>query len=215
MIDLAAAHTIAQDWARAFHPDATVVLEPFELGYVARRTAPELADVVGPVFDAEVTVVVDGQTGALSRWPTVPVQAVAQMYRDRANAQARFSPELLGLLGLAGWRPGRDVGVVVDGWWWRCAPPDTVLPPPVRAVVAEFGGISLRPADLSMLPYPYDQPVEFIPAGDSSTVVVGYRGETALSVDDQGAVYLSTVDGPRRVADTFDAALIQLLGLAG
>jgi hypothetical protein len=209
------ARTIALDWAHTFHPDATVDLEPFELGYVVSRSLPEFADSAEPVYDVRVTMVIDGATGEVTPCPALPTSAIARLFQARHHARERFSAPLHGLLTIAGWRPARDLGLIVDGWWSRNGPAGGQLPAAVRAVVAEFGGITLRPLGLSLAPYPTGEAVRILATSAGPAVVVGSLRESAVAVDNHGAVYLSDNDGPpQRIAGNFDAALAHLTGLA-
>ncbi|MFG1889036.1 SUKH-3 domain-containing protein [Micromonospora sp. NPDC049051] len=211
MIQPAEAHEIARRWARGFHPDAGVRLEPFELGYVAYRTAPEHAE---QILDAQVTIVIDDDTREITPFAALPVAAVVRLYRAKRAAEKRFSAPLRGLLSLSGWRPARDIGLAMDEWWSRGAPASRAMPAAVRTVVAEFGGLHLLPAGLSFVPRHGAGEVEMLHAGGVDAVVIGARRRESVAIDEDGRVWLGDGGAPRTVADSFDTALPQLLGLA-
>jgi len=190
---------IAREWATALHPDSVVTLTEFGRGFVARRTAPE---VEGLAFDVPVRIVVDGQTGAVVDFPALPEHVVADLYEQRCRAAERFSAQTLALLELAGWRAGRDVGLFVDRWWAAQTTED--LPIPVRTALAEFAGIVLPMARLSLLPFRGDEPVE----RSDGRIHIGQMGADRLALDDSGAVYRNA----ERLADSIDEALPRLLG---
>ncbi len=215
MIPLDDAYEIARRWARDLHPDASVRLEPFELGYVAHRSAPEFAGRTGEIIDAEVSIVIDGDTREVTPFAALPTAAVVHLYSAKIAAEKRYPAPLRGLLGLSGWRPARHIGAAVDGWWSRNAPPGKALPAAVRTVVAEFGGLELLPAGLSFMPRPGPCPVRLLDTGAGDAVVVGEAGGQLVAVADDGGVWVREDDVTRKVADGFDAALPQLLGLAG
>lgn len=207
-VDADEALRIARAWATRFHPDATVTLTPFDRGYVVARTAPEIDPARGPVFDVPVRIVVDGRTGAIADFPALPAPVVAQLYRQRCAAEERFSPQLRALLALAGWRPGRDVGPFVDRWWETSAPEDAVLTEAMRAGLAEFGGLTLTMARLTLLPQRGDEPVDVHEAG----VRIGTVGPSPLLLDADGGVHRDDGRTPQRLADDLGEALRVLLG---
>ncbi|MGW0434457.1 SUKH-3 domain-containing protein [Micromonospora sp. NPDC003197] len=213
MIQLDEAHEIAQRWAHDFHPDATVRLEPFELGYVAYRTTPEYAGRASRITDAEVSIVIDGDTGEIAPFAALPVASIVHLYTAQRVAEQRFPAALKGLLSLSGWRPARDIGTAVDGWWSRNAPAGKKLPMSVREVVAEFGGLQLLPVGLSFVPQPTPRPVELLTTGAGNAVVIGELRKGSVAIDEDGGVWLSGEGVPHKVADSFDAALPHLLGV--
>ena len=125
--------------------DAGVGVYEFDLGFVvwAAGAAPD-AGQAPPALDAGTRVVVDGTTGELSTWPSRPPQFVADMYRTSRRARERFPADVYDDLTAAGWRPGRDVTVAVDGWLQRTGI-DRELPlfAAARAVLTEFGGLTV------------------------------------------------------------------------
>lgn len=215
MIQPDEAREIAQRWAHGFHPEASVQLEPFELGYVAHRTAPEYEGRADEVFDAQVSIVIDGETRETTPFAALPTAAIVRLYTAKRGAEKRFSAPLRGLLGLAGWRPARDIGLAVDGWWSRSAPAGRALPAAVRAVVAEFGGLSLQPVGLSFVPRPGSGPVELRNTGAGDAIVIGELRKESVAIDEDGGVWLSGEGLPREISDSFDDALPRLLGLTG
>ncbi|GAB2948799.1 hypothetical protein GCM10027280_41800 [Micromonospora polyrhachis] len=214
MITPEQAEAIADKWAHALHPDSTVQLERFDLGFVARRTLPELAGVTGIVMDAPATMIIDGTTGVTTPCPNVDTASLVRLYTAQAAARDRFSAPLLGLLRMAGWQPGREMGGIADAWWARCAPAGAPFPASVRAVVSEFGGINLRPARLWLAPTPVDVPVTFVPVDGGVAAGVGAIGDRIIAVDEHGGIHLSQDGTVERVGDTFDAGLARMLNLA-
>jgi hypothetical protein len=209
------AEQIAHDWARQLAPDATVRLEAFPLGYVVRRTLPEVARQPERLLDLPAVMILDGQTGEITPCPALRTSRLVELYTARHVARSRFPAELLGLLRLAGWKPGRNVGAVVDAWWSRCAAPGWPLPAAVRNVLAEFGGLSLRPARLHFAPHATDALVDVAPTSNGSAVCIGELGEQTIAVDERGETYLVRDGVVLSYGDTFDAALTRMVGLSG
>ncbi|NUT36922.1 MAG: hypothetical protein HOV79_28025 [Hamadaea sp.] len=208
---------IAQDWARGVHPESRAWLHPFELGWVAGRDTPEHPIEDGLVLDAHVRAVIDGETGELTVWPALSPDEVADVYRAVRRAADRFSPQLLALLRLAGWRPGRDVGPAVDAWWARCAPAGTALPPPIRSVLAEFAGLRISALGLAFEPVSAAgrEPVTVLALDGRFAVVIARAGGSELIVDDVGGVHRRRGGEVEALAGRFDEALPRILGLPG
>ncbi|GIJ79983.1 SUKH-3 immunity protein [Micromonospora phaseoli] len=151
MISRDEALTIARQWAAAGQPGPTpeVDLREFDLGYVAWRVIPAPPPTDGPPVPPPSTgyprAVIDGQTGEVSQWPSLPWQTVAEKYAQYRAAEGRFPPDVRQVLDKAGWFPGRDRTASVNLWMVRFADELAGLdcPPVARAALVEFGGLRL------------------------------------------------------------------------
>ncbi|NUT20411.1 MAG: hypothetical protein HOV77_14590 [Hamadaea sp.] len=210
----AQARDIAEEWARGHHPESQVWLHPFDLGYVVGRDTPEYGPEDGIVLDAHVRAIVDGDTGALTVWSTLPPEAVADAYRAVRRAAERFSPQTLALLRLAGWRPGRDAASAVDRWWTRCTPPGTPLPDPIRTVLREFAALRMTAIGLVFEPESpsAEEPVRLLDVDGRTALVVARAGKADLIVAENGAVYRRDGDTIQPLGGDFDRALARVLG---
>ena len=88
-ITRAEAEEIAAGWARLETERrgyaCTPVMSEFDLGYVVWTRQP---DSVTPIPGDGGRTVIDRATGLLTTWPSVPVDTVAQLYRERRPALA-------------------------------------------------------------------------------------------------------------------------------
>ena len=143
----------ARAWAAEGRPEGPpeVELHEFELGWVAWPIlAIEPAAVTdGPPLPPTSTgtphVVVDRESGELSRWPSLPAAVIAEQYAITRAADDRFPADVRQMLDKAGWFPGRDVTAAVSQWELRFAEDLSGLTvfPVVRAALREFGGLVL------------------------------------------------------------------------
>ncbi|GAA1741462.1 SUKH-3 domain-containing protein [Luedemannella helvata] len=124
--------------------DANIGVHEFDLGFVVWEVSPPPGTGAGPTIEGGTRVVVDRSTGDLSTWPSRPPRFVADMYRTFHEARERFPADVYDDLAAAGWRPGRDVSVAVDGWLQRTGI-DRELPlfDAARRVLTEFGGLTV------------------------------------------------------------------------
>ena len=92
-------------------------------------------------------MVIDRETGDLSRWPSIPASAIAEKYTALKAAGDRFPPDVRQMLEDAGWFPGRDIAAAVDQWEVEFATSSRhdVLPT-ARAAMREFGALSIPQA---------------------------------------------------------------------
>lgn len=142
----------ARTWAAEARPSgpAEIGLHEFDLGWVAWPVRPAPADPTAtPSATGGQQIVIDRETGEISRWPSQPAPVIAARYAATRAADNRFPPEVRRVLDEAGWFPGRDVSAAVDQWEIRFADQLFGLPffPVVRAALREFGGLVLPQYD--------------------------------------------------------------------
>lgn len=138
----------ARTWAAEGHPGGTgeIGLHEFDLGWVAWAMRPAPADPTQPPPETGgQQIVIDRETGDISRWPSLPAEVIAKQYATSRAAEGRFPPDVRSVLEKAGWFPGRDVSAAVGQWEIRFAETLAQLPffPVVRAALCEFGGLVL------------------------------------------------------------------------
>jgi hypothetical protein len=227
VISAVEAQQLARSWALDCLPASKgeVGLYEFESGYVVWPVPAQCVD--------EARAVVDKATGELTRWPSLPVPAVAQRYQRAREARARFPGEVRDVLYDAGWRPGRDVSASVDRWlrevYAEHPAAREVLPmfPAARTALAEFGG--LRFTQQRRLGYAGGGfRIETWPDAGRMVVdlYVGYAteiggpvfpfawyedGPSDVVVDARGRVYLLHPAGDFLLAGTVDAAITALI----
>ncbi|WP_305789927.1 SUKH-3 domain-containing protein [Symbioplanes lichenis] len=146
MITRDQAHELAQAWLSAARPEpADISLYEFDLGWVAWRTPEPVAPGSPPASTGGPQIVVDRETGDISRWPSIAPSAIAEQY-TAAHAEAdRFPPDVHLILTKAGWFPGRDVSETIEAWLEQKAGPLGHFPlsDAARAALDEFGGLVL------------------------------------------------------------------------
>ena len=139
----------ARAWAAEGRPEPApeIHLHEFDLGWVAwpadGTTSEEPA--TPPASTGTPHVVVDRETGELSRWPSLPARVIAERYALTKAADSRFPDDVRTVLHEAGWFPGRDLTAGVDQWLARFADDLSGLEffPVVRDALREFGGLVL------------------------------------------------------------------------
>jgi hypothetical protein len=138
----------ARTWAAEGKPDGPpeISLHEFDLGWVAWSVRPAPSDATErPPVTGGQQIVIDRETGEISRWPSLPAEVIAKQYATTRAAEDRFPPDVRRVLDEAGWFPGRDISAAVDQWEIRYAETLSGLPffPIVRAALCEFGGLVL------------------------------------------------------------------------
>ncbi|WP_028565419.1 SUKH-3 domain-containing protein [Salinispora tropica] len=141
----------ARRWAAAGRPGPPPEVDfyEFDLGFVASRRGPTPQVADGPPrppsATGQATVVIDRETGELSRWPSLPIPALVERYAQHRAAEGRFPPDVREVLDQAGWFPGRDMTAAVDLWLAHFADELAGLEcfPAARAALIEFGGLIL------------------------------------------------------------------------
>lgn len=138
----------ARTWAAEGRPDVPpeIGLHEFDLGWVAWPVRPAPADATEPPpVTGGQQIVIDRETGDISRWPSLPADVIAEQYATTRAAEDRFPPDVRRVLDDAGWFPGRDVTAAVGQWEIRYADKLSGLPffPVVRTALREFGGLAL------------------------------------------------------------------------
>ncbi|GAB1640884.1 SUKH-3 domain-containing protein [Krasilnikovia sp. MM14-A1259] len=125
-------------------------LHEFDLGWVAWPVVPASDDPTRPpAVTGGPQIVIDRETGEISRWPALPAPTVAARYATTRAAGNRFPADVSRVLVDAGWSPGRDVAAAVDAWAQETAEQLDPFPffPAARAALAEFGGLVLPQYD--------------------------------------------------------------------
>ncbi|WP_306206003.1 SUKH-3 domain-containing protein [Actinoplanes sp. RD1] len=144
MITRDQAHDLAQARLSAgFDEPQEISLYEFDLGWVAWRTPEPVAPGSPPTSTGGPQIVVDRETGDISRWPSISPSAIAEQY-TAAHAEAdRFPPDVHLILAKAGWHPGRNVSDTIDAWLERHAKflREFPISDAARAALDEFGGL--------------------------------------------------------------------------
>ncbi|MET8148616.1 SUKH-3 domain-containing protein [Actinoplanes sp. NPDC005259] len=125
-------------------------LHEFDLGWVAWPAAPAPADATRPpASTGGPQIVVDRETGDITRWPPLPAPTIAEQYTAARAAESRFPADVGRVLVDAGWFPGRDVAAAVDAWARENAEKVEAFPffAAARAALCEFGGLVLPQFD--------------------------------------------------------------------
>lgn len=222
----------ARTWAAEGHPGGTgeIGLHEFDLGWVAWAMRPAPADPTQPPPETGgQQIVIDRETGDISRWPSLPAEVIAKQYATTRAAEGRFPPDVRSVLEKAGWFPGRDVGAAIGQWEIHEAEEVSGLPffPVARAALHEFGGLVLPQYDrdgqvgggFSSATFPtsagvctdaarvfadeYDNPV--FPIGNNED------GPAELVMDEQGRVFLLHWAGSFYIGTGIDDALTALI----
>ncbi len=222
----------ARSWAVSGRtgPAPQIGLYEFELGYVAWVVEPAPNPAAGPpVATGSPRVVVDGETGEVSQWPSLPAPEIAERYARQRTEEGRFPPGVRDVLEQAGWFPGRDVSSAVEHWRTRLAGELAGLDytPAARAALAEFGGLVLPQFGVRGEPgggftsylYPLDAGVfttgaeGFIEEHDNPVFPLGTNddGPSELVIDARGRVFLVHWADQFFVAPGIDAALVRLI----
>ncbi|WP_306206006.1 SUKH-3 domain-containing protein [Actinoplanes sp. RD1] len=150
MITRDQAQQLAQTHLSAgFDEPQEISLYDFDLGWVAWRTPEPVAPDAPPTSTGGPQIVVDRETGDISRWPSISASAIAEQY-TAAHAEAdRFPPDVHAILSKAGWHPGRDVSDTMAEWRGREADALREYPESdaARAALDEFGGLVVVPGE--------------------------------------------------------------------
>jgi hypothetical protein len=141
----------ARSWTADLWPDNPPEpgLHEFDLGWVVWPMPATLPDPTQPPSSTGgPQVVIDRETGDLSRWPSIPASAIAEKYTALKAAGDRFPPDVREVLDNAGWFPGRDIAAAVDQWEARFAErvAGMTFYPAARAAMREFGGLDIPQA---------------------------------------------------------------------
>ncbi|MFB9239362.1 SUKH-3 domain-containing protein [Plantactinospora siamensis] len=232
MISRAEALERARSWAAGDRPDAApeVGLYEFDGGYVAWVVEPAPDPAAGPpAATGSPRIVVDGETGELSQWPSLPAPEIAARYADRQAAAGRFPPDVRYVLEQAGWFPGRDVTAAVEQWRRECAEDLAGFDysPAARAALTEFGGLVLPQFGRKGQPgggftsYVYPQRAGVVTMGaegfieefDHPVHPLGTNddGPSELVIDAQGRVFLLHWVDMFFVAPDLDTALVRMI----
>jgi hypothetical protein len=127
--------------------DSTVEVGLYEFagGYVGWLMEPPADPSAPPATTGTPRIVVDRATGAVTAWPCLPVELIAQRYAAARTADERFPAKVRDVLTAAGWYAGRDVSAAVDHW--LAAADDTArdleIPAVATRFLSEFGGLRL------------------------------------------------------------------------
>ena len=219
----------ARTWTADLWPDNPPEpgLHEFDLGWVVWPMPATPADPTHPpASTGGPQVVIDRETGDLSRWPSIPAAAIAEKYTALKAAGDRFPPDVRQALDDAGWFPGRDISAAVDQWESKFA--DRVAGmtffPAARAAMREFGALSIPQAGTTdggyrshIFPTPggvgidgaegfieeYEHPV--FPLGNNQD------GPAELVMDEKGRVFFLHWAKNLYLGATIDAALISLI----
>ncbi|WP_305789928.1 SUKH-3 domain-containing protein [Symbioplanes lichenis] len=229
MISADEAHELAQAWLSSARPEpADISLYEFDLGWVAWRTPEPVAPGGPPASTGGPQIVVDRETGDISRWPSIAPSAIAEQY-TAAHAEAdRFPPDVHLILTKAGWFPGRDVSETIEAWLEREARVLAEFPisEAARTVLNEFGGLVVKPGEgrygTMLLPLPDGVSTSrisgFIEEYEDLTAYAGPAfplgdhedGPSEVVVDPRGRVFLLHWARDFFLGHTIDEALITL-----
>ncbi|WP_306206008.1 SUKH-3 domain-containing protein [Actinoplanes sp. RD1] len=187
MITRDEAHELAQARLSAgFDEPQEISLYEFDLGWVAWRTPKPVAPGSPPTSTGGPQIVVDRETGDISRWPSIAPSAIAEQY-TAAHAEAdRFPPDVHAMLTKAGWFPGRNVSETIDAWLQRDAQVLAEFPisEAARTALNEFGGLVIRPAESQ-----YRSLFSPLPDGVATTRISGFVEEYEDLADYAGPAF--------------------------
>ncbi|ASW57117.1 SUKH-3 domain-containing protein [Plantactinospora sp. KBS50] len=232
MISRAEALERARAWASTDRsgPPPEIGLYEFDLGYVAWVAQPTPDPTTGPpAATGAPRIVVDGETGDVTTWPSLPAPEIATRYTGQQATAGRFPPDVRYVLEQAGWFPGRDVTAAVEQWRERYADDLAAMEytPAAQAALTEFGGLVLPQFGLRGQPgggfasyfYPISAGVVtmgaegFMEEYDNPVFPLGTNddGPSELLIDRQERVFMSHWVDQFYIATGIDAALIQLI----
>jgi SUKH-3 immunity protein of toxin-antitoxin system len=219
----------ARSWTADLWPENTPEpgMHEFPLGWVVwpmPTTPPDPTQ--APSSTGGPQIVIDRETGDLSRWPSIPASAIAEKYTALKAAGDRFPPDVRQALDDAGWFPGRDISAAVDQWEMKFA--DRVAGmtffPAARAAMREFGALSIPqagPTDGGYRTHIFpthggvgiDRAEGFMADYEHAVFPLGNNqdGPTELVMDEQGRVFFLHWAQDFYLGENIDAALISLI----
>ncbi len=118
-------------------------LYEFPGGWVSWIEPPPGPPGLPPASTGGPQIVVDRESGDITRWPSISPSAVAEQYEKVRAATDRFPVDVARVLLDAGWHPGRDISPQIDAWVTANSDklPGGRLADVPRAFLNEFGGL--------------------------------------------------------------------------
>jgi hypothetical protein len=220
---------LARSWATGLWTKdlREVGLHEFALGWVAWPILHAPRDPKqAPPPSGWPTLVIDRETGDMTRWPSIPVSVIAEKYTALKAAGDRFPPDVRMALEDAGWFPGRDIAAAVDQWKVDFADQvaGMMFYPAARAAMREFGGLDIPQAAAPEGGY---HSYIFPTGGDVSTdrlegFLENYEhpvfplgnhqdDSTELAIDERGRVFFLHWADSFYLGANIDAALVSLI----
>lgn len=227
----------ADSWLNGDRPAAQrqeIGLREFDLGYVAWGVEPQRTDPTRPpASTGAARAVIDKSSGELTTFPSLPVEAIIEQYRQRRAAQPRFPDDVREVLQGAGWFAGRSVPADIDRWAADFTARESKkgrrheLFPAARAALDEFGGLKIiqrgHGRDLGRFSFAFYPATDWFPDPDlyaefreeigkrAFPIGVHDDGPSELAIDEDGRVFLLHWADDLLEGDTIDDALVTLI----